>query len=305
MTAKNDKHKQIRMSLLLSLINRRINEPDKQLLDKLKEQSTAEFLAHSTGSSQLSQKSTFSFACWRIITKSRITKIATAAALTILVTVVFCYYTGSFHGTTAAFAASDVIVAMKQVQWIHATQQMVDTNNVPVDKLEYWNGREFWQSIDPYRTISIGSSGDIEFTELNSEKVYDPKNNTITITSARYPEKDPPASMQEIWLDGVLDLEKSGAKVEYSDSVYEGRPAKVIKVDYTKESGWHEEVTVIADAETRLARKFMIYQKTTEGVSGTILMLIDYPSTGPKDIYEAGAPRDAEVKVIDNLEEEK
>lgn len=242
---------------------------------------------------------------WRKIMKSRITKLATAAAIIIVVMVGLYHYTGAFHGTAAAFATSDVITAMKQVQWIHATQQMIDTNNVPVDKLKYWNGREYWQSIDPYRTISIGPSGDIEFTELNSKKVYDPKNNTITITFPRYPEKDPPASMQEGWLDSVSDLEKLGAKVEYSDSVYGDRPAKIINVDYTKESGWHEKITIIVDAETHLARKFIVYQKTTAGVSGTILMLIDYPSTGPKDIYEAGAPHDAEVKVIDNFDEGK
>lgn len=49
----------------------------------------------------------------------------------------------------------------------------------------------------------------------------------------------------------------------------------------------------------------MVYQKTTKGESVTLLMLIDYPPTGPKDIYEAGAPHDAEVKVIDNLDEGK
>ena len=304
MTAQNDEHKDKRMSLLLSSVDHGTNEPDRQFLDKLKKQSTAEFLAFSTDGKKQSEK-TIPISKWRIIMKSRITKITTAAAIIIVVMVSLYHYTGSFHGTTAAFATSDVITAMKQVQWTHATLQWIDHNNVPVDKLKYWNGLEFWQSIDPYRTISIGLSGDIEFTELNSEKVYDPKNNTITITFPRYPEKDPSASMQEIWLDCVSDLEKSGAKVEYSDSVYEDRPAKIIKVDYTKESGWHEEITIIVDAETHLARKFMVYQKTTKGVSGTILMLIDYPSTGPKNIYEAGAPHDAKVKVIDNFDEEK
>jgi len=243
---------------------------------------------------------------WRTIMRNRMVKLGAAATIIILVMVGLCYYTGSFRGTTAAFATSDVITAMKQVQWTHATYKFIDHNNVPVDKLKYWNGLESWQSIDPYRSISIGLSGDIEFTELNSEKVYDPNNNTITITSPRYPEKDPPASMQEIWLGSVSDFEKDeDAKVEYSDSVYEDRPAKIIKVDYTKESGWHEEITIIVDAETHLARKFMVYQKTTKGVSGTILMLIDYPPTGPKDIYEAGAPLNAEVRTIDNSEEVK
>ena len=242
---------------------------------------------------------------WRIIMKSKEIKLTTAAAIIIVVTAGIYHYTGSFHGTSAAFATSDVIAAMKQVQWIHVTHQMVDTNNVPAAKLDYWNGREYWQSIDPYRTIEIGLGGDIEFVESNLKKVYDPKNNTITVIFGLYPKQTTPVSMQEIWLDVVSDLEKRGAKVEYSDSVYEDRPAKIIKVDYTKESGWREEITIIADTETRLARKIMVYQKTPECVSGTILMLLNYPSTGPKDIYEAGVPRDAVVKVIDNFEEEK
>ena len=262
-------------------------------------------ISRAQAESEMTESSYRQVNIWRTIMNSKITKLAPAAAVIILVMVGLYHYTGLFHGTTAAFATSDVIAAMEQVQWIHATQQMIDDVNVPVDKLKYWNGREYWQSIDPYRSISIGPSGDIKFTELNSEKVYDPKNNTITITSPRYPEKDPPASMQEIWLDGVLGLEKSGAKVKYSDSVYEDRPAKIIKVDYTKESGWHEEITVIVDAETHLARKIIVYQKTTKGASGRILMLVDYPPTGPKDIYEAGAPHDAEVKVIDNFAEGK
>jgi len=32
-------------------------------------------------------------------------------------------------------------------------------------------------------------------------------------------------------------------------------------------------------------------------------MLIDYPSTNPKDIYEASAPHDAEVREIEDFEE--
>jgi hypothetical protein len=306
MKAQNDKHIDKRISLMLSSVNRRTNEPDKQFLEKLREQSMTEFESCLAGSSKKLRK-IINFSKWRTIMKSRITKIAAAAAIIIIAVVGFYLYTGSFHGTTAAFAMSDVIAAMRQVNWTHATEQGIDANNVPAEISDFWEGRDFWQSIDPYRTVSVGEYGDIEFTDLNSRKVYDPKNNTITVTLNYHPVKDPPGSMQEVWLNCVSGLEKSGAKVEYSDSMYEGRPAKIIFIDYTKESGWHEEITIVADAKTRLARKIAIYQKTTEGegMSGTILMLIDYPSTGPKDIYEAGAPRDAVVKVIDNSDEEK
>ena len=298
MNFEDDKQKNKRLSQFVSTADRNVTGPDKEFLEKLREQSTAEFLASSANDEENSQMKTF-FPIWRIIMKSNITKLAAAAVIIIVVIVSINHYAGLFHGTTTAFAASDVIAAMKKVQWTHATQRMVDTDNVPAEKLDYWNGREYWQSIDPYRTISIGPGDEIEFIESNSRKVYDPKSNTITITFQRHPEQDSPVSMQEIWLDCVSNLEKSGAKVKYSDDVYEDRPVKIIRVDYTKESGWHEEITIIADTETHLARKIAVYQKTIEGVSGTILMLIDYPSTGPKDIYEAGAPRDA--KIIQNM----
>ena len=300
----NDEKTDRRISSMLSSVESRTNEPDKQFLQNLQERSALEFVAYSVRSSKKLTK-TINFSKWRIIMRSRITKIAAAAAIIIIAVVGFYLYTGSFHGTTAAFAMSDVIAAMRQVNWTHATEQWIDANNVPAEISDFWEGRDFWQSIDPYRTVSVGANGDIVFTELNSKKVYDPKNNTITVTLNYHSQQNPPASMQEVWLDCISGLEESGAKVKYSDSMYEGRPAKIIYIDYTKESGWHEEVTIIADSKTHLARKIVIYQKTTGGVSGTILMLIDYPSTGPKDIYEAGAPRDAVVKVMDNSNEEK
>jgi hypothetical protein len=78
MTAQNDKNTDKRISLLLSTINHGANEPDKQFLDKLKERSTAEFVAHPADGNQTSEK-TIPISRWRIIMKSPITKLAAAA----------------------------------------------------------------------------------------------------------------------------------------------------------------------------------------------------------------------------------
>ncbi len=80
MTAQNDKQTDNRISSLLSSVDRRINEPDMQLLDKLKEQSTAEFMAYSTDSNKQSRK-TIPISRWRIIMKSPITKFVAAALI--------------------------------------------------------------------------------------------------------------------------------------------------------------------------------------------------------------------------------
>ena len=55
MKAQNDKRMDKRISSLLSTIDHGTNEPDKRFLDKLKEQSTAEFMAYSIDSNKQSQ----------------------------------------------------------------------------------------------------------------------------------------------------------------------------------------------------------------------------------------------------------
>ena len=236
---------------------------------------------------------------WRIIMKSRITKL-TAAVIVVAIIVGLHVYTGSFVVTTPAFGVSDVIKAMENTQWLHATAEWIgDVNNVTSETFKRWQKAECLYSIKPYRMIVIEQSGKIEFTTSNSIKVYEPKNNTISIASPRYPEENPPTSMPEVYLRAVSELEKRGAKVQYGDSTYGNRSAKIIKVEYSTEEGFREKITIIADAETRLAKKMIVYQASA-GESGTLSMVFDYPSSGPTDIYEAGAPRDAKVKMKDD-----
>ena len=103
MKAQNDQHKDKRMSLLLSAVDHGANEPDRQFLDKLKEQSTAEFLAFSTDCNKQPEK-TIPISIWRIIMKSRITKLAAAAVIVIAVLVCIRQFGGSIDGTTVAWA---------------------------------------------------------------------------------------------------------------------------------------------------------------------------------------------------------
>ena len=103
MTAQNDKQEEKKISLLLSAVENGANEPDKQFLDKLKEQSTAEFLAQLADSNQQSEN-TIPISIWRIIMKNRITKLATAAVIVIAGLVCMHQFGGSIDGTTIAWA---------------------------------------------------------------------------------------------------------------------------------------------------------------------------------------------------------
>ena len=103
MKAQNDKYEDKRMSSLLSAVDRGTNEPDRQFLDKLKEQSTAEFLTSSTAGNKQSEE-TAPISIWRIIMKSRMTKLAAAAVIVVAVLAGIHLFGGSIDGTTIAWA---------------------------------------------------------------------------------------------------------------------------------------------------------------------------------------------------------
>jgi len=118
MKAQNDKQEKKRMSLLLSAVDHGANEPDRQFLDKLKEQSTAEFLAFSTNSNKQSEK-TIPISIWKIIMKSRITKLAAAATIVVAVLTCIYYFVGSIDGTTKVYGITHVPKVVRQAETIH------------------------------------------------------------------------------------------------------------------------------------------------------------------------------------------
>jgi len=105
MKAQNDEHKDKRMSLLLSAVDHRANEPDRQFLDKLKEQSTAEFLAFSTDGNKQSEK-TIPISIWRIIMKSKIKYKVALIGCVIIVSVTAAMTGPSVYHTIRAFLFS-------------------------------------------------------------------------------------------------------------------------------------------------------------------------------------------------------
>jgi len=114
MTAQNDKQTDKRISSLLSSVDRQANEPDKQFLEELREQSTSQFVAYSTDSSQQSETSAISVSMWGIIMKSRITKLAAAAVI------IGAFGLYLFFGDGQATLYAQVMEAFEQARTIYA-----------------------------------------------------------------------------------------------------------------------------------------------------------------------------------------
>jgi len=122
MTDNNEKDK--RFSKLLSTIEKGKVLPDKQFLAQLREKSVKEFETYSIESKDHSQTETISI--WRIIMKSRITKIAAAAVIIVAVMIGI----NSFLGTGTSVAFADVI------------QPILDARTVIMDILIGPEGRQ-------------------------------------------------------------------------------------------------------------------------------------------------------------------
>jgi len=139
MTAQNDKHKDKRMSLLLSSVDQRTNEPDRQFLDKLKERSTAEFLAFSTDGNKQSEK-TIPISIWKIIMKSRITKLAAAAVIIIIVVLSITVLDKSIP---SAYALEQTMKAYKGLRFVHI-KDFREGESEP---------QEFWVELDEQEQV--------------------------------------------------------------------------------------------------------------------------------------------------------
>jgi formylglycine-generating enzyme required for sulfatase activity len=295
MTAQNDKQIDKRISLLLSAVDSRTKEPDKQFLEKLRERSTAEFIAYPTDSNQQSEK-TIPISKWRIIMKSPITKLAAAAIIVVAVLVCTNYFGGKVDLTTIAFA--EISEAMRNVPWMHVKAK--------IDAPQRKGQIEEWICFEKSIEITKRVNGSISYRDEGQDTmyVYDPVSNIVTIISMsdRYavPRRTPMPDSPSGAIDALIETMKEEGRAQLSVSYDEidGQPVKILHAVSTiqGESVVNQDVTIIINAESMLPITMDSVATIESGdQSGIVHIDFDYPSEGPKDIYSLGIPHDAEV----------
>lgn len=235
---------------------------------------------------------------WRIIMKNRITKFAASAA----VIIAFIFSMTLLDKTVApAFSMNDVLAAMAKAEWLHMTWEFTEVNTGSDTA-----GRELkesWISVNPRRNISINKNGSVSLAEYSIGELkvqkYEPETNVLTTTYRVTNKNYSHTSIVDMYLEQISGLEERGARVEYIDTVYDGNPAKIINTDNLNKNGVHQKFSIVADVETYLPKR-MTYHYESADQSATANVTFDYPKTGPTNIYQAGVPHDAEVKVIDH-----
>jgi hypothetical protein len=235
---------------------------------------------------------------WRIIMKSRITKLAAVAVIIMAVMLITYLGNGTLDITTAAFA--QMTEAMKKMPWMHMITEIRD-------RPSYESG-EYWYSFDLGIEAIRYDSGKLSFYDYGARAayVYDPSSEEVTIS--RLPEKRllaGGAGSPWHFLENTVELlaENEEAEVTHKVSQYEGNDVEIYKVRVPRGtptgSLGTEEWIFTADNKTHLIMSLKLQGYDPNGNFIEVFeATFNYPDNGPSDIYEIGAPMSAEL--IDN-----
>ena len=246
----------------------------------------------------------------RIIMKSRIGKLAAAAVIVIAVV------GGIYMLESTSVAIGQVKAAMEKVKWMRVVSEESDS--------------EMWLGFKAKIIIVKENDGAVTYTDFGQRQDFQYMPGTQTITVSKIPnqiyELGPkgPLGMLESPL-GVLDdirkvVEADDGQITNSRGKYEGSDVAIWKfshkepecysldangklVQVPREEYGDETITVFIDT-----MKHLPLGLTTKFVkNGTLLRethtKLEYPETGPKDIYDLGVPKSATI--VDRTEQSK
>ena len=235
----------------------------------------------------------------KIIMKSPIRKLAAAAVL--IIAIMLLFNNGSV--TTPAFGFDDITAALQKAKWAHTIMTIVELNWDEDEKKSIGDKTETWQSVNPSVSINIDSDGKITYLEKETGKLstYNPESNTITIRYVQLSDLDGTyASLSEMFESQINDMKKKAEEFKYEEGILNGKHVTIIKTEFTSDNDFHSIFSIMVDPESYLPQKMIIEQiLTSKNQSGKAEVIFDYPDSGPKDIYEAGVPRDAKIVVVD------
>ena len=222
------------------------------------------------------------------IMKSSITKLATAAAVIIIVVLISIHqFAGSIDLAAPTFAQT--IEAMKKMPWMHITMEF----DVPQpNKIG-----SFWKCFDPPIEASQDVDGKAKYCDYNKEimYVYNPEVNAITIGQTINKENLGWAKSPFDMISAIIDPMRYDSKISREEAKIDGVDVEIIHMHIISGGG---DVTLIRD----IKRNLLISMETKDTLPGTnnritTKNIFDYPQQGPKNIYDLGVPKNA--KIID------
>ena len=237
---------------------------------------------------QIASHSVWIFKIGRTIMKSRITRPLAAAIIVMGVITGLSYFGGTPEFNQAAWG--QMLESMKKMPWVHVSEN--------IDPPVLYDAIERWTCFDPSIKIYKYSDGTISYSDFSKGEgyYYKPEDKTITISPITEKYNVPgPKSPFDIVTDFFQMTDKLEAEIVSKYSKVNGQQVEIIESEYVTSLGQCQ-TKMIRDVKQNLLRSSqttIVIPDTNEQVITTATY--DYPESGPRDIYEAEAPRDVEV----------
>ena len=206
---------------------------------------------------------------------------AVAAVLAVAVFGSWLFQTGPDMASSAYAELIQAVDNISEVEWVH----------VDIDGFEV---REGWMSFRPYRQC-YATAKQVIYEDGPSGRQYSYEQSSQTITVELL---DGDASMRQkssflSFTSTALDTWKQNERAEVlkNHETVEGKDYTIYTVRITKQpKEGLLEVTIDSEAK-RVVRVKLAGGSLPE----PIIWRLDYPQTGPADIYALGVPRDAKI----------
>jgi len=227
---------------------------------------------------------------WRIIMKSRITKLATAAVIIVAVMLGMYALTGSVDGTSITIA--QVRQAMQEIDWMQITNRSKIEEGTETD----------WYSFTSKVEIKADNKGRLSYSDFKTHKdlFWPGQGNFIYESSIETKEFAYGTSGPFEIIDKSLRLvqAKHGSEVIKELGTYDGQKVEVWTAKHViGKSGSTVTIIVYIDIDKKLPIAATYKRVGTDTINPEENYIeFKYPQTGPADIYEAGAPRSAQIK---------
>ena len=228
---------------------------------------------------------------WRFLMESRITKL-TAAGIVLAAAIIGIHH---LNGTVVkAVEFSEIARAMGEVPWMHTSSSRFDPSTAPFT--DYWVG--FQSKVHAVRW----TDGRVSFWDLQEHwrTEYDPSSNTIMKMPMTEDESHLNLSSPAMLLESMHKrLKDQGAEIVARMGDYDGHRVQVqeiSRIDAGPNGSWSPKLTLYIDPHSKLLYAAEVSGPDPNGnavIAGGITF--DYPQTGPRDIYDLGVPRDAQV----------
>ena len=235
---------------------------------------------------------------WRIIMKSRITKLAAAAVIVITGLFGVHYFGGSLDGSKVALGKA--LDNMEKSLWLH--QVIKGTQGGKKVTVEQWISFES-------KIVALKrSDGCIKYLDYNKQKhyEYDPNSGTISMSYLKnegfnvFSELTDPLSFLDI---AIKKLTQEGGKVTEKRGKYYGNNVRIYEVTFSEHRDFKKtNIKFFIDPPSQL----VIAEKVkAENESGDVIMeaeiKLDYAEMGPNSIYDLGVP--SSVKIVGSEKE--